>query len=69
VLGEDFAHLVAEGDDVLDDYGGESSAEFFAVATEAFFEKPAQMKARHPRLYAELAKYYAQDPAARLDPT
>lgn len=48
---------------VLDHYGATNAAEFFAVATEAFFEKPAQMKARHPELYEELRKYYGQDPA------
>lgn len=50
---------------VLDQYGATDHAEFFAVATEAFFEKPRQMCARHPELYAVLGEYYGQDPAAR----
>ena len=48
---------------VLDTYGAEHPSEFFAVATEAFFENPLVMKQRHPLLYGELKKYYQQDPA------
>jgi Mlc titration factor MtfA (ptsG expression regulator) len=49
---------------VLDEYGSESPAEFFAVATEAFFEIPGELKEAHPELYAQLALYYEQDPAS-----
>jgi len=45
-------------------YGATSRAEFFAVATEAFFTTPAQLKQRLPELYEELAQFYRQDPAA-----
>lgn len=48
---------------VLDTYGAENPAEFFAVATEAFFERPRALRARHPKLYAELARFFRQDPA------
>ena len=47
---------------VLDQYGATNPAEFFAVATECFFEKPAQMRRKHPELYEELKEYYRQDP-------
>lgn len=47
---------------VLRDYGATNEAEFFAVATEAFFERPARMKERAPDLYAELARFYGGDP-------
>lgn len=47
---------------VMDDYGATNPAEFFAVATETFFEKPNQLKAKHPALYEELAEYYCVDP-------
>jgi MtfA peptidase len=50
---------------LLDEYGSTSEAEFFAVATECFFEQPRQMAARHPRLYELLGDFYRQDPAAR----
>ncbi|HEX6040508.1 M90 family metallopeptidase [Longimicrobium sp.] len=52
------------GKAVLDTYGATNEAEFFAVATEAFFERPALLQARHPDLYEELARYFNQDPAA-----
>lgn len=48
---------------VLDPYGAESPEEFFAVATEAFFETPLPLRERHPELYGELAGYYRQNPA------
>lgn len=47
---------------VLDTYGATNPAEFFAVATEAFFEKPRRLRQRHPELYEELKLYYQQDP-------
>lgn len=48
---------------VLDEYGATDPAEFFAVATEAFFERPAPMAARHRALYEELRRFYRVDPA------
>jgi Mlc titration factor MtfA (ptsG expression regulator) len=53
---------------LLDEYGATNPAEFFAVATEFFFEKPVKLKRRHPDLYEELSGYYRQDPAARAEP-
>jgi len=47
---------------VLDEYGTVSPAEFFAVATESFFEKPRQMKKRLPELYEQLQTFYNIDP-------
>ncbi len=47
----------------LDPYGATNAAEFFAVATEFFFEKPREMLEKHPELYAELKDYFGQDPA------
>lgn len=51
---------------VIDEYGEQSPAEFFAVVTELFFERPAALKRRHPELYEVLQAYYAQDPAALM---
>jgi hypothetical protein len=48
---------------VLRGYGAKNEAEFFAVATEAFFEKPRQMKELLPDLYQELRRFYGFDPA------
>ncbi|MCE2571297.1 zinc-dependent peptidase [Motilimonas eburnea] len=47
---------------VMDDYGASEPAEFFAVVTETFFEKPAQLKHKHPELYQILAAYYHVQP-------
>jgi MtfA peptidase len=51
---------------VLDEYGATNPAEFFAVATECFFEKPRVLQKRHPELYDELKRFYRQDPAQLL---
>lgn len=51
---------------VLDAYGTENPAEFFAVATEAFFEKPRQLKLKHPELFCQLQQYYCVDPSQWL---
>jgi Mlc titration factor MtfA (ptsG expression regulator) len=48
--------------DVLDPYGATNPAEFFAVATESFFEQPHALASRHPALYAEFQAYYRVDP-------
>jgi len=47
---------------LLDTYGATNAAEFFAVSTEAFFERPIMLRAQHPRLYAEFQEYFRQDP-------
>lgn len=49
---------------VLREYGATNEAEFFAVATEAFFEKPERMLEETPDLYEELSRFYGFDPAA-----
>lgn len=67
-LGAAYADLqrrVAAGEPgVLDPYGAQEPAEFFAVASESFFEQPAALAAEQPALYAELAAYYRVDPRA-----
>ncbi len=69
VLEPAFAGLCAAveaGDEtLLDPYGATGIDEFFAVAAEAFFVTPHDMRAEHPALYALLAGYFKQDPAAR----
>jgi Mlc titration factor MtfA (ptsG expression regulator) len=47
---------------VMDEYGATNPAEFFAVATETFFEKPHAMKRRYPELYEVLKGYYQVNP-------
>ncbi len=49
----------------LRDYGATNEAEFFAVATEHFFEQPRAMQRKHAALYDILRAFYRQDPATR----
>ncbi len=49
---------------VLDCYGASDVGEFFAVATESFFEQPVELEEEHPELYAILQEFYRQDPAS-----
>lgn len=47
---------------VINSYGATNPAEFFAVATETFFEKPQQLRQKHSALYEQLQRYYQLDP-------
>jgi Mlc titration factor MtfA (ptsG expression regulator) len=49
----------------LNAYGATNEAEFFAVATEQFFDQPFLMIKNAPDLYRVLKEYYRQDPALR----
>ena len=49
---------------LLDHYGATDVAEFFACATEAFFEKSRQMEEKAPALYGVLRDFYGQNPAS-----
>lgn len=46
-------------------YGATNPGEFFAVATEVFFEQPRELLSFEPELYDVLTRFYRQDPAAR----
>ena len=52
---------------LLDEYGATNPAEFFAVATETFFEKSAQMKKKIPETYQILKDFYKLDPASWME--
>jgi Mlc titration factor MtfA (ptsG expression regulator) len=47
---------------LIDDYGATNPAEFFAVCTETFFEKPHQLEKHHPELFAQFKTFFKQDP-------
>ena len=68
VMTKEFAALRAADEAgtpvLLDTYGATNPAEFFAVSTEAFFERPRALRASHPKLYAEFSRFFRQDPAA-----
>lgn len=50
----------------IDAYAATNPAEFLAVATEAFFVMPAELRSAEPELYSLLRDFYQQDPYARL---
>jgi MtfA peptidase len=67
VLGTEFDELSrrlhAGRQSDIDPYGATNPAEFFAVLTEMFFEKPRALERHHQDLYRELVAFYRQDPA------
>jgi len=67
VVGREFEALVDHvrhgRPTLLDPYGATNLSEFFAVATEAFFERAAEFRREHPELYELLQRFYQQDPA------
>jgi Mlc titration factor MtfA (ptsG expression regulator) len=70
VMTAEYERLIAESEHgratLLDQYGTTNEGEFFAVATECFFNRPTAMIRRHPRLYELFREYYRQDPAGRV---
>jgi Mlc titration factor MtfA (ptsG expression regulator) len=52
---------------LLDEYGAEDAAEFFAVVTEAFFEHATLLRDELPELYEQMRRFYGQDTATRLE--
>ena len=67
VMGQAFAHLQHEAQNgiqgLLNHYGAQDPAEFFAVVSEAFFEQGAALAHHYPAVYAELQAYYKVNPA------
>lgn len=51
-----------ERDGLIDAYGATDPAEFFAVCSELFFERPAELAQAHPELYGQLSSYYKLNP-------
>jgi Mlc titration factor MtfA (ptsG expression regulator) len=56
-------HKIEAGHSDIDMYATTNEAEFFAVVSEYFFEKPDQFQTKHPGLYDMLSKVFGQDPA------
>ena len=64
---EDFQHHCAHGRHTeIDCYGATSPAEFFAVLSEVFFERPGVLRHHYPDIYTQFKLYYKQDPLLRL---
>lgn len=54
---------IEKGHSDIDPYATTNEAEFFAVVSEYFFEKPEQFQTKHPELYNMLSKTFGQNPA------
>lgn len=71
VLSAEFAELQEASyhgrESLLDHYGASNPAEFFAVATEAFFDNPWRMARHHAELFELLHSYYHVDPRTWRD--
>lgn len=71
VMTAEYEQLIEDAEEgratLLDTYGAKNEAEFFAVASECFFDCPIDLRDEHPRLYDLLRGYYRQDTAARLE--
>jgi len=63
VMGAAFKQLKRKGSPVLDDYGTQGPSEFFAVATEAYFQSGRALRQHHRELYELLRDYYLLDTA------
>ncbi len=73
IVGQEFDALSRQAErgekTLLDAYGATSPTEFFAVATECFFERASELQANRLALYDLLRSFYLQDPAARISRT
>jgi Mlc titration factor MtfA (ptsG expression regulator) len=67
---EDFERrLDAREDTLIDEYAAEDPAEFFAVLSELFFERPDALQQDYPAVYEQLSQFYRQNPLSRLQVT
>ncbi len=70
VMTAEYKRLIAESErgeaTLLDPYATKNPAEFFAVATEYFFEQPVELQFHHSDLYELLREYYGQETAERF---
>ncbi len=64
VMDAAFERLRLEPSSVIDAYGATQPAEFFAVVTELFFERPQALVAEAPAVYRELTELFGVDPRA-----
>ena len=67
-LGRRFDAMQAGGPSVLRDYAAVSPPEFFAVASEHFFERPEELRRRAPDLFVQLERFYGWDPGEKISP-
>jgi len=58
----DAAQGLATAPGLIDPYAATDPAEFFAVCSEVFFERPVELSQQHPALYQQLSRYYRLNP-------
>ncbi len=64
---EDLRHKCSAGEDIgIDCYAASSPAEYFAVLSEMFFERPDILQRHYAAVYGQMRQYYRQDPLTRL---
>ena len=64
---ENFQRHCARGEDIgIDHYAASSPAEFFAVLSEIFFERPGLLRRHYGAVFEQMKRYYRQDPLLRL---
>ncbi len=64
---EDFQRKCSDGKSIgINAYGASSPAEFFAVFSEVFFERPDIIHQVYPAIYDQLRQFYRQDPLAQF---
>lgn len=56
-------YRIESGKSDINPYALTNEAEFLAVVSEYFFEKPEQLQTKHPELYEQLSKIFVQNPA------
>jgi len=65
---DDFQHKCSRRKHIgIDSYAASSPAEFFAVLSEVFFERPDVIQQHYSAIYDQLKQYYRQDPFLRLN--
>ncbi|PCJ87906.1 MAG: hypothetical protein COA54_03835 [Thiotrichaceae bacterium] len=65
---KDFEYKCSRGKHIgIDCYAATSPAEYFAVLSEVFFERPDVINQHYPNVYEQLRQYYKQDPLTRLN--
>lgn len=53
---------IEQGHSDINPYALTNEAEFLAVASEYFFQKPEKFKQHHPEMYAQMSRIFSQTP-------
>jgi Mlc titration factor MtfA (ptsG expression regulator) len=61
LMQQEIKNILADDSDI-NPYGATSEAEFFAVVSEYFFERPDLLEEKHPQLFKLLSRIFAKQP-------